>query len=434
MEQVSRSAGQRMYEIAAEMFPLCRSITGDGVRRTHDILRQYLPELKTYEVPSGTQVFDWTVPNEWNCRDAYIADETGRRVVDFRQSNLHVMGYSLPVDLWLRWDELEPHLYVQPDQPDAIPYVTSYYKERWGFCLSLRQKEALAARGGAEKYHVVIDSTLQPGSLTYSECVLPGQTDREILVSTYTCHPSMANNECSGPACSVVLADWVKQQPRRYTYRFVYIPETIGSITYLSRNLPWLKEHVIGGVNLSCVGDDRTFSFVETRNGDSLFDRLMENLLQHHAPGNYRRYSYLERGSDERQYNAPGVDLPVVSFCRSKYGEYPEYHTSADDLQLVSPAGFQGSYDLLTAFFSVLEQNGRYRACVLGEPQLGKRGLYPTVSRKGSYDAVKLRMNFLAYADGRRDLVDMAEKIGCGADALLEEAELLSRYDLVERL
>lgn len=421
--------GQQIYDLAGEIFPICRSITGDGVRKTHKILKKYLPELQTFEVPSGTQVFDWTIPKEWNCRGGYIEDESGRHLVDFADTNLHIMGYSVPVDEWMTWEELEKHIYTQPEQPDVIPYVTSYYKERWGFCMSEIQKKKMG--GSSAKYHAVIDSTLKPGFLTYSECVIPGETDEEILISTYTCHPSMANNECSGPALSVMLADWVKQKPRRYTYRFVYIPETIGSITYLSRNLDSLKKNVIAGINLSCVGDDRDYSFVETRGGDTLIDRLMENLLLHHTNGNYTRYSYLKRGSDERQYNAPGVDLPVIGFSRSKYGEYPEYHTSADNMSVISPKGLQGAYDVMVGCFSVLEMNDRYKIKVLGEPQLGKRGLYPMISQKGSYDAVKLRMNFLAYADGQNDLIDIAEKIKCSVYDLLEEVELLMKNDLI---
>lgn len=241
----------------------------------------------------------------------------------------------------------------------------------------------------------------------------------------------MANNECSGPALSVVLADWIKQQPRKYTYRFVYIPETIGSITYLSRNLEQLKANVVAGINLSCVGDDRTYSFVETRNGNTVLERLFDNILFYHTGNSYTRYSYLKRGSDERQYNAPGIDLPVVAFSRSKYGEYPEYHTSQDDMSIVSAAGFQGAYDVLIKILSVLEVNDYYKVNVLGEPQLGKRGLYPTVSQKGSYDAIQLRMNFLTYADGKHDLIDIAEKINCSAYDLIEEVKLLEENKLI---
>lgn len=425
-------AGQKIYDLANSIFPIYRSITGDGVRETLSILADYIqkdrgPELTIHNVPSGTKVFDWTVPKEWTIRQAYIENERGDRIIDMKDHNLHVMGYSIPVDLWVDQEELKQHIFTQPDQPDVIPYVTSYYKERYGFCMSENQKNALPSG----RYHMVIDSELKDGYLTYGEVIVPGKTDQEIFFSTYICHPSMANNECSGPA---LLAELIRffcaLGHKRYTYRCIFIPETIGSITYLSKHLSYMKEHVIAGFNLSCVGDDRNCSIVSSRYGNTLADRVLGNVLKFRGP--YTKYSFLNRGSDERQYNAPGVDLPVVCFCRSKFEEYPEYHTSADDMSLVSPEGFQGSYDILSQVVQVLEQNEIYKSTVLCEPQLGKRGLYPTISQKGSYDGVKRMSDFLAYADGQNDIIAIGDIIGAGADKLLPIAEKLWNHGLIE--
>ena len=423
-------AGQRMYDLAARLFPICRSITGEGVRQTLKIIRDVLAEdgieLATHEVPSGMPAFDWTVPKEWVIREAYIEDASGTRVIDMAENNLHVMGYSTPVDKWVSLEELKEHIFTQPDQPDVIPYVTSYYKERYGFCMSERQKNALPAG----QYHMRIDSELVDGSLTYGEVVLPGETCQEVFFSTYICHPSMANNECSGPALLTELIRFFGSLGnRRYTYRCIFIPETIGSITYLSRNLAHLKEHMIAGFNLSCVGDDRCYSMVSSRYGNTLADRVMENILKFR--GSYKKYSFLKRGSDERQYNAPGVDLPVIGFCRSKFGEYPEYHTSADNMSLVSPEGFEGSYEVITQCVQALEHNANYKIDVLCEPQLGKRGLYPTTSQKGSYDAVTTMVDFIAYADGKNDLIGISDLIGCPVWQLIEIVEKLRKNRLL---
>lgn len=433
-EQVtSKLAGIEAYRFAERIFPICRSITGDGVRETHNIIREFVPDLKTYEVPSGTKVFDWTVPDEWNIYEAWIRDDKGNIIVDFAENNLHIVGYSEPVDKWLTLNELMEYVYTEPEQPDWIPYVTSYYKRGWGFCISENCKRQLIEKYDENRrFHVYINSSFNSsGSLTYSEVIVPGASKKTILVSTYTCHPSMANNECSGPALAVQLIKWVKSAKRKYTYRFVFIPETIGSITYLSYNLESLQKDVIAGFNLSCVGDNRTYSFVETREGNTLVDRIIDNVLRYHSKGNYRRYSYLERGSDERQYNAPGVDLPVVGVTRSKYGEYPEYHTSADDMSIISEEGFSGSFELITKCFAVLEMNAKYKMKVLCEPQFGKRGLYPTVSKKGSYDSVKIMRDFIAYADGKRDLIELADKINVAVVDLIDIVEKLIENDLI---
>jgi aminopeptidase-like protein len=396
--------GTKMYSLASRMFPICRSLTGNGFRESLQMIRQVHPEFVVHEVPSGTQVFDWTIPKEWNVSEAYILGPDGSRIVDFKENNLHLMGYSTPVDQVMPLSELLPHLYSMPDQPTWIPYVTSYYKERWGFCMTHEQKQSLPEG----QYHVVIRSELKDGSLTYGELVLPGQTDDEVLITSYLCHPSMANNELSGPVVLSQLITYLKQLPRRrYTYRFLLNPETIGSITYLSRNLPALQQHVKAAFVLSCVGDDRTYSIVHSRYADTLADKVLTNVLRYHYP-DFKSYSFLKRGSDERQLGSVGVDLPVCGFCRSKYGEFPEYHTSADNMSLISPEGLQGAYDVMVKVINALEYNYHYRMTCKCEPQLGKRGLYPTVSRKGVYDEVKTLTNMLAYFDGKNDLIEIS--------------------------
>ena len=397
--------GERMHSWAGDLFPICRSITGPGVRETLKYVQNILPELKIHSVPSGTRAFDWTVPDEWMIHDAFITDESDKRIVDFQKHNLHILGYSEPVDKWMTLEELDPHLYSLPDQPNAIPYVTSYYKQRWGFCLTYNQYKSLKPG----RYHAVIDSILKPGMLNYGELILPGESNKEVFLSTYICHPSMANNELSGPVVTMALAQWLTTiAKRRYTYRFVFIPETIGSIVYLSRNLDHLKQHVIAGFNITCIGDDRAYSYVPSRDGNTLSDKAALHVLKHIDP-KFKRYTWLDRGSDERQYCAPGVDLPVATIMRSKYGEYPEYHTSLDDLDFVTPIGLEGGYNALKKAIKIIEKNVYLKSSVLGEPQLGKYGLYPTISTKTSGEQVRSMMNLLSYCDNQNSLLDIAE-------------------------
>jgi aminopeptidase-like protein len=410
-------AGQAMHDFIARLFPICRSLTGDGVRETLAILGEHLPGLTVHEVPSGTAAFDWTVPDEWNIRSARLIGPDGETIVDFQDSNLHVVGYSEPVDRELSLDELQPHLHSLPELPDAIPYITSYYKRYWGFCLPHRVRENLKAG----TYRAVIDSTLAPGHLTYGELILPGETDREILLSSYICHPSMANNELSGPVVMTWLAKWLMSQPRRHAYRIIFIPETIGSITYLSRNLPQMKEATVAGFNLSCVGDDRCFSYLPSRNGNTISDRVAKHVLRHLA-GDYVTYTFRDRGSDERQYCAPGVDLPVCSILRSKFGRYPEYHTSLDNLELITPLGLAGALKAYQLCLECLENNATLLSAVLCEPQLGKRGLYPSISNRDAGAIVADMMDLIAYSDGDHDLLAIADLIGVPMWDLLEIA------------
>jgi aminopeptidase-like protein len=420
------NCGQLMHDLVRRLFPICRSITGNGVRETLRILAEHVP-LTVFEVPTGTPAFDWTVPREWNIRDAYVLDPEGRKIIDFQQNNLHVVGYSVPIDAEVSLAELSRHLHSLPDQPDAVPYVTSYYREDWGFCVADRVRARLADG----TYRVFIDSELSDGSLTYGELVLPGASESEVLLSTYVCHPSMANDELSGPVVTTMLAMWLAQAPRRYTYRIVFVPETIGALTYLSRNLEQMKARTVAGFVIACVGDERAYSFVPSRAGDTLADRVARCVLKSSHP-EFIEYTYLDRGSDERQYCSPGIDLPVVSVMRSKYREFPEYHTSLDDLSLVSPNGLQGGFDVLRGCLELLEANRRYRVTCLGEPQLGRRGLYPNIGSKNTHRQVTDMLNVLAYADGANGLPEISAQTRLPLPQVTELLQRLVAAGVVE--
>lgn len=422
-----QNVGQRMYAMAERMFPICRSITGNGLRESLEIIREELPEIKITEVPTGTRVFDWTVPKEWNIRGGWIRTKQCETILDFKNTNLHVVGYSVPVHQTVSREELLEHVYTIPEQPDWIPYVTSYYKERWGFCMTERQKQTLKD----DEYEVMIDSTLKDGSLTYGELVLKGETEDEILITTYLCHPSMANDELSGPCVQTELVKYLKSlSKRRYTYRFVWNPETIGSIAYLSKNLEAMQQHVKAGFVLSCVGDNRAYSMISSKYADTLADRVLENVLKFHDPA-YKRFSFLERGSDERQYGSAGVDLPVCGFCRSKYQQFPEYHSSADNMDLISAEGLQGAYEVMVKVINALENNYHYQMLCKCEPQLGKRGLYPTISKKGSNYSVRIMQHFIAYADGRNDLIGISNILNTPVEELIPLKDKLMEHQLL---
>ena len=399
--------GSIMYKWAAELFPINRSITGEGVRKTLRYIQKEILNLKIKEIPSGKKVFDWIVPNEWYIKDAYILNEDGSKVVDIKENNLHIVGYSEPIKKSLSLDELDPHLYSLPDKPDAIPYVTSYYKRDWGFCLTHNQRKKL--KPGF--YNVVIESEIKKGVLNYGEVIIPGQEKKEIFLSTYICHPSIANNEISGPVVTMALIKWICSKPRRYTYRIIFIPETIGSISYLSINLEKMKSNVIAGYNITCIGDDRCYSYLPSRNGNTISDLAAKHVLKNIDPS-FKKYTWLDRGSDERQYCSPGIDLPIATIMRSKYGEYPEYHTSLDNLNFISPTGLSGGFHAIMRSLQVIEENRFYKALVLGEPQLGRRNLYPNLgTKKNPSKKIEYILNFLSYADGTNSLLEIANKI-----------------------
>ena len=416
-----------MYGWAKDLFPICRSITGDGVRQTLGYLGRLLPGLEVHEIPSGTQAFDWAVPDEWNIRSAYIEDENGNRIIDFANNNLHVVGYSEPIDEWLTLDELRPHLHSRPDMPDAIPYVTSYYKRNWGFCLAHNQLQSLKPG----RYRAVIDSDLEPGSMSYGELLLPGREETEILLSTYVCHPSMANNELSGPVVTTALARWIaSQENRRFSYRILFLPETIGALAYMSNHLKEMKSKTVAGYVVTCIGDDRVYSYMPSRSGDTLADRAALHALKGHAP-DYIAYSFLERASDERQYCSPGADLPVASIMRSAYHHYPEYHTSLDDLSVISPQGLEGGFSVLTKAISLIEANQNYRATMVGEPRFSKYGLFPKSRSGDDEEQYQVMKNIMAYADGSKDLLEIAETIGVDAMRCVEVIDVLVQNGLL---
>ena len=420
--------GTEMFRLAEELWPLNRSLTGAGNRETLAILQREFPGLVVHEVPSGTEAFDWTVPDEWTIRAGWIKAPSGEVLCNFADNNLHVVGYSEPVHKTIPVAELQEHLYSLPEQPDAIPYVTSYYNRHWGFCLS-EERRAQLQDGD---YEVFIDSELSAGSLSYGEIIIPGDEPSEVLLSTYICHPSMANNELSGVVLALQLAKWLAALPsRKHTYRILFVPETLGPIVYLSKHLEHLKKHVIAGYVLTCVGDDRSYSYIPSRNGDTLADKVALHVLKHLDP-NFNRYTWAERQSDERQYCAPHVDLPVASIMRTKYGSYPEYHTSLDTLgDVVTPEGLAGAMLAYIRAIQILELDFYPIVTTICEPQLGKRDLYPKISKKGSYEDTLLMRNILSWSDGRDQASDMAERLASPLAEVLRVLRTLREEGLV---
>ncbi len=418
--------GQAMSALVEELYPICRSITGEGLRDTLRILAKYVP-LELREVPSGTAVLDWNVPREWNIRDAWIKNGQGERVVDFRASNLHVVNYSVPVRARLSLGELRSHLHTLPDRPDWIPYRTSYYDEAWGFCLSQKQLEALAD----ETYDVCIDSSLEPGSLTYGELVLPGATEEEILISTHVCHPSLCDDNLSGVAVSVFLArELSKIKDRRYTMRFLYAPGTIGAITWLAQNREGARR-IKHGLTLTCLGDDHLFTYKRTVGGQAEIDRAAAHVLG--ASGSpHQLIDFFPYGYDERQYNSPGFRLAVGSLMRGRHGQFPEYHTSGDNLSFISAGRMMESFGIVRAIVDVLQGNRSYRNLApWGEPQLGKRGLYRAL---GGTDIPNLQLALLwvlNLSDGDHSLLDIAERAQMDFRAIRAAADLLLEHNLL---
>jgi aminopeptidase-like protein len=419
-----------LIQICKELYPIYRSITGNGVRESLNILQKYV-NFKINEIPSGTKVFDWIVPEEWNIKSAFVVDlSTNECVINFNNHNLHVVGYSEPIDKVIDFNELNEHLYFNEKLPSAIPYVTSYYNKNWGFCLSFNEYLKL---NRDSKYRVFIDSNFNKnGSLTYAELVIPGKSEKEIFFSSYICHPQMCNNELSGPVVLTALANYISScKSLKYTYRFVLIPETIGSIAYLSKNITKLKKNVIAGYNLTCLGDEGEFSYIPSRLGNTLSDKIALNVLKTNFP-NFVSYTWLDRGSDERQYCAPGIDLPICSITRTKYGRYPEYHTSLDDFNVISENALQKSVLVYKKIINILETDCYPCLNVLCEPQLGKRGLYPNISTVNSGESVRDFMNFISYCDGNHSLVDISNTLNIDYMKCMDLHSKLSKAKLLK--
>ena len=428
LKKFKENIGKEMHKFAQSLWSYNRSLTGEGVRQTLQKINEKIPSLKIKSVPSGTKVFDWTIPKEWFVKDAYIITPKGKKICNFFENNLHLVGYSTSFKGQLSLSELKKHLHSLPDQPDAIPYVTSYYKKRWGFCLTHNQLEKLEEG----KYKVLIDTKLFNGVLNYGELIIPGKK-KEIFLSTYICHPSMANNELSGPTVVTFLAKWLNAlKNREYSYRIIFIPETIGSITYISINREKLKKNIYAGFNISCVGDNRAYSFLPSRNGITISDLVAKHVLKWIDP-NFIIYSWLDRGSDERQYCSPGIDLPIASIFRTKYGKYPEYHTSLDDLEkVVTAEGLEGGYFAIRKTLEALERNKIYKVTVLCEPHMSKRKLYPTLSTKKSGKNIKLMMDFISYCDGNNSLLNIAELLNVPLWDLYELSNKLEKHNLIK--
>jgi aminopeptidase-like protein len=422
------SAGRDMYDLIAQLYPICRSITGEGFRSTLDTLARHL-DFAIHEVPSGTRVFDWTVPREWNITDAYVETSAGERVIDFRASNLHVVSYSVPVDTWMSLSQLRPHLHTLPEQPDWIPYRTTYYDDNWGFCLTQRQLDSLAE----DDYHVVIDSSLTDGSLTYGECLVPGASAEEVLVSCHACHPSLCNDNLSGVAVATWLAKALAGAEPRYSYRFLFIPGTIGSITWLALNEGSLGR-VRAGLVLACVGDPGGLTYKRSRRGDTEIDRAVAHVLAT-SGARYEITDFSPYGYDERQFCSPGFDLPVGCLNRTPYARYPEYHTSADDLDLVRPECLADSFKTCLAAFRILEENAIYLnqnpKC---EPQLGRRGLYGAIGGRSDTQQFQLAMLWvLNLSDGAHSLLDIAERSQLEFGLVAEATDALVTAGLLVR-
>jgi aminopeptidase-like protein len=421
--------GQRMYALAERLFPICRSITGNGLRETLRILQQEIP-LTLHEVSTGTPVFDWVVPREWNIRDAYIMNSRGEKVVDFQQNNLHVLNYSMPINTRVHLEELRPHLFTLPDMPDWIPHRTSYFNDNWGFCITHRQLEALPD----DDYEVVIDSSLEPGSLTYGEFTIPGESEEQILLFAHCCHPSLANDNLSGIAVVVELAKILSASSPRFTYRCVFAPAAIGCITWLSQNQSELSKVTLGMV-AALLGDSGQLSYKKTQAGDALIDRASLHILRHRNMP-FRTLEFSPFGYDERQFASPGINLPVGRLTRTPNGAYPEYHTSADNMSLITPIAMADSLATYCAIFALIENNhvfkNNFPYC---EPQLGKRGLYRTTGGHGNPEQRQMAILWvLNQANGKHDLLDIAERADMPFETIASVAAELEAAEVIRKV
>ena len=427
-------AVNKYYNLAKNyLFPIYRSLTGNGVRKTLHIIKKEFPKLKIHKVKSGRKIFDWQIPSEWNVADAYILDKNNNKIVNFKKNNIHLVGYSSQINTYLKKEKILKRLHSLPRQQNAIPYITSYYKKYWGFCVSHKEKLKIKKKyKSSDRFKVVIKSKFNPkGFLNYGELIIKGKSKQEILISTYICHPSMANNELSGPIVSMSLINYFRKFKKLdKTLRFIFIPETIGSITFLEKNLNYLKKNLIGGYNLSCIGDERQHSCMLTKYGNAISDKaLIESYKK--LKIKYKKYSFLERGSDERQYNSPGIDLPITSIFRTKYGKFPEYHTSLDNFKLVTIKGVNGGFKVAKESIIILNKKLVPKNLVLCEPHMSKRGLYPTLSTKKQNENTKFYMDFLQYADGKNDIEDISNLIKINLNSTKKIYNVLKRNKLI---
>jgi len=426
-ESYLQNLGQEMYGLVSELYPICRSITGNGVRRSLDVLKKYIP-LKVHEVPSGTKVFDWTVPKEWNIRDAYVKDSRGNKVIDFRKSNLHILNYSIPVQKKVSLQELKEHLFTIPEHPDWIPYRTSYYAENWGFCLAHKHYLELPD----DEYEVAIESTLEDGFLTYGEFFIKGEKPDEILFSCHICHPSLCNDNLSGIALTTFLAKKLIDIPLRYSYRFIFIPGTIGSITWLSMNEANCFK-IKHGLVVSCVGDSGKFNYKKSRQGNAEIDRACVNILRN-SHKDFELKDFSPYGYDERQYCSPGFNLPIGCLSRSTHGSYPEYHSSADNFDIIEANYLAESFEVYLSVIDLLENNKSYiNTNPFCEPQLGKRGLYDKIGARSDNKETQLAMLWiLNLSDGDHSLLDISDKSGLDFNLIQDAAELLLQHNLIK--
>ena len=395
------------------LFPICRSLTGKGTLETLKIIKKNFPILKIKKIKSGTKVYDWKIPSEWNVEDAYVLDKNGKKIINFKINNLHLIGYSVPINKFIKKKDLIKNLYFIKKKPDAIPYITSYYKKRWGFCISYNNFKKINKNYlSNDLFKVVILTKFKKnGYLNYGELILKGRSHQEILISTYVCHPSMANNELSGPIVSMSLINYYRKLKLSKTLRFVFIPETIGSIAYINKNLKYLKKNVIGGYNLSCIGDNRNHSCMLSKYKNKPSDLSLIEAYKKLKIKNFKVHSFLKRGSDERQYNSPGVDLPISSIFRTRYGDFPEYHTSLDNFDLVNYKGLKGGFDVAKTSINILLKNVYPKCNIICEPQMGKRNMYTTLSRGSTSDFAVSFMDFMQYSDGTNSLYQISRLI-----------------------
>ncbi len=425
-------SGKEMYKWARDIYPIYRSLTGEGVRKTLKYLKKINPSLNIKAIPSGKKVYGWKVPLEWEVKSAYIKNRRGKKIIDFKKNNLHLISYSVPIKKKIKLKDLKKNLFFLKNQPTAIPYITSYYSKHWGFCISYNQYKKLQN----QEYKVLIDSKFKKGNLNYGEIIIPGKTKDEILLSTNICHPSMGNNETSGMVVTTALAKWLSRiKNRKYTYRILFLPETIGSIAYIYLNKKILKKRVKAGFVVVCVGDDNNYSYLSSKYGNTLSDKAALYVLQKYTK-KFKKYDFLDRGSDERQFSSPGIDLPICSLMRSKYGTYPEYHTSLDNMNFISEKGLKGSFDNLKRALEIIEINKIYKNNykLLCEPKLSDFNLREKVSFKKNYDYDKNLLNILAYSDGKLDLIDLSKKLNLDIFQVNTIASRLAKAGLLKEV